>query len=282
MTYRPDLAAYFARIGFAGPTPPTVDTLHALSHAHVSTIPFENLDVLLDRGIDLDPGAVEAKLVGARRGGYCFEHNSLFLHVLTALGFAARPISARVRIGRARDFTPARTHVFVRVELDDGPWLCDVGVGAWSLTSAIRLRLDEPQLTPHEPRRIIAEGAWDGFTRRSPDARLFHQVRLGDEWADVNEFTLEEMPEIDRVVGNWYTSAHPRSHFRDRLIVARATTTGRLTLVDRALTRRAHDGSTVVETIGSHAELVATLAREFGLALPAGTRLPSPGLADLP
>lgn len=281
MTYRPDLAAYLARIGYAGPTPPTVDTLHALSHAHVSTIPFENADVLLDRGVDLDPAAVEAKLVGAGRGGYCFEHNSLFLHVLTALGFAARPISARVRIGRAREFTPARTHVFVRVDLDDGPWLCDVGVGAWSLTSAIRLQLDEPQPTPHEPRRIIADGAWDGFTRRSPDARLFHQVRLGDEWADVNEFTLEEMPEIDRVVGNWYTSAHPRSHFRDRLIVARATTTGRLTLVDRTLTRRAHDGSTVVETLPSYDALLAALAREFGLAFPAGTRFASPGLADL-
>ncbi len=281
MTYRPDLAAYLARIGYAGPTPPTVDTLHALSHAHVSTIPFENADVLLDRGIDLDPAAVEAKLVGAGRGGYCFEHNSLLLQVLTALGFAARPISARVRIGRARDFTPARTHVFVRVDLDDGPWLCDVGVGAWSLTSAIRLQLDEPQPTPHEPRRIIAEGAWDGFTRRSPDARLFHQVRLGDEWADVNEFTLEEMPEIDRVVGNWYTSTHPRSHFRDRLIVARATTTGRLTLVDRTLTRRAHDGATVVETLQSYDALLAALAREFGLTFPAGTRFGSPGLADL-
>ncbi|MCC6898668.1 MAG: arylamine N-acetyltransferase [Polyangiaceae bacterium] len=281
MTYRPDLAAYLARIGYAGPTPPTVDTLHALSHAHVSTIPFENADVLLDRGIDLDPAAVEAKLVGAGRGGYCFEHNSLLLQVLTALGFAARPISARVRIGRARDFTPARTHVFVRVDLDDGPWLCDVGVGAWSLTSAIRLQLDEPQPTPHEPRRIIAEGAWDGFTRRSPDARLFHQVRLGDEWADVNEFTLEEMPEIDRVVGNWYTSTHPRSHFRDRLIVARATTSGRLTLVDRTLTRRTHDGATVVETLQSYDALLAALAREFGLTFPAGTRFGSPGLADL-
>ncbi|MBI3204279.1 MAG: arylamine N-acetyltransferase [Myxococcales bacterium] len=281
MTYRPDLAAYLARIGYAGPTPPTVDTLHALSHAHVSTIPFENADVLLDRGIDLDPAAVEAKLVGAGRGGYCFEHNSLLLQVLTALGFAARPISARVRVGRAREFTPARTHVFVRVDLDDGPWLCDVGVGAWSLTSAIRLQLDEPQPTPHEPRRIIAEGAWDGFARRSPDARLFHQVRLGDEWADVNEFTLEVMPEIDRVVGNWYTSTHPRSHFRDRLIVARATTTGRLTLVDRTLTRRTHDGATVVETLPSYDALLAALAREFGLTFPAGTRFGSPGLADL-
>ena len=281
VTYQPDLPAYFARIGFSGPTPHTAATLHALTHAHVTAIPFENADVLLDRGIDLDPAAVEAKLVGAGRGGYCFEQNSLLLHVLQALGFHARPISARVRIGRARDFTPARTHVFVRVELDDGPWLCDVGVGAWSLTSAIRLVVDEPQATHHEPRRLIAKGTWDGFTRRSPDARLFHQVRLGDAWADVCEFTLEEMPEIDRVVGNWYTSAHPRSHFRDRLIAARATPTGRLTLVDRTLTRRGKDGQGVDEVIGSADELLAVLDREFGLRFAPGTRFATPGLADL-
>lgn len=281
MTYRPDLDAYFARLGYRGPTTPTVDTLHALSYAHVSTIPFENLDVLLGVGIDLAPEAVEAKLVGAGRGGYCFEQNSLFLHVLTALGFDARPLSARVRVGRARAYTPARTHVFVRVELADGPWLCDVGVGGSSLTGALRLALDVEQATPHEPRRLIAEGTWDGLTRRSPDARLFHQVRHGDAWADVCEFTLEEMPEIDRVVGNWYTSTHPTSHFKDRLIAARATPSGRLTLVDRELTRRGHDGAATVEPIETHAELLAVLAREFGLRLPAGTRFGIPSLAAL-
>lgn len=281
MTYRPDLDAYFTRLGYHGPTTVTVDTLHALSYAHVSTIPFENLDVLLGVGIDLEPEAVEAKLVGARRGGYCFEQNSLFLHVLTALGFDARPLSARVRVGRAREYTPARTHVFVRVELPDGPWLVDVGVGGSSLTGALRLTLDEEQATPHEPRRLIAEGTWDGLSRRSPDARLFHQVRHGEVWADVCEFTLEEMPEIDRVVGNWYTSAHPKSHFKDRLIAARATPTGRLTLVDRELTRRAHDGTAAVEPIETHDDLLAVLAREFGLHLPAGTRFGIPSLAAL-
>ncbi len=282
MTYRPDLAAYFARIGYAGPTAPTAATLDALALAHVRAIPFENLDVLFGVGVDLDPVAVEAKLIGRGRGGYCFEQNSLLLHVLAALGFAVRPLSARVRIDRARDFTPARTHVFVRVDTTDGPYLCDVGIGAWSLTSALRLELDVEQATAHEPRRLIADGDWDGLTRRGPTARLFHQIKLGEAWRDVCEFTLEEMPEIDRIVGNWYTSTHPRSHFRDRLIAARATPTGRLTLVDRVLTRRARDGSATTSEIGSHAELRAILADEFGLAVPAGTRIPSPGLADLP
>lgn len=279
MTYAPDLDAYFARIGYHGPRAPTLATLHAISLAHVQSIPFENLDVLQGRGIDLEPTAVEAKLVHAGRGGYCFEQNSLLLHVLLAMGYDARPLSARVRIQRPRDYMPARTHIFVRVELGGASWLADVGVGALSLTLAIRLALDVEQPTAHEPRRLIAEGRWDGLERRGPEAKLYHQVRLGDAWHDVCELTLEEMPEIDRVVGNWYTSTHPRSHFRDRLIVARATPEGRLTLVDRELTRRGRDGVGHARTLATPDELLATLADDFGLRFPAGTQFASPGLA---
>ncbi|NVB77370.1 MAG: arylamine N-acetyltransferase [Kofleriaceae bacterium] len=262
-----DLDAYFTRIGYAGSTEPSLATLNAISMAHVCAIPFENLDVLRGVPIDLDPGALEQKLVHARRGGYCFEQNTLLLEVLGQLGFRAQPISARVRWGRTRDYTPARTHLFVRVELAEGSFLADVGVGSMSLTRALQLGEGE-QATPHEPRRIIRE-----------NDRLYHQARLGDTWHDVNEFTLEEMPLIDRIVGNWYTSAHPQSHFRSRLIAARATPDGgRITLADRDLTQRARNGAATVTRIADHAELLAVLERQFGITLPAGTQLAWPGL----
>jgi len=105
-----DLDAYFARTGYTGPRTPTLETLHGLVRAHVQTIPFENLDVLLGKPIDLEPAALMQKLVHDRRGGYCFEQNTLLLEVLTALGFHVRPLSARVRWQRPRDYTPARTH----------------------------------------------------------------------------------------------------------------------------------------------------------------------------
>ena len=199
MTFHLDLDAYCARVGYDGPRAPTLPALHAITAAHTRTIPFENLDVLLGRGIDLDPAAIFAKLVVQRRGGYCFEQNGLLLMVLEALGFRVAPISARVRWQRPRDFTPPRTHVVLRVELDGTSWLTDVGVGGMSLTAALRLEADIEQATPHEPRRLLREGG-----------RWFHQVRLGDAWHDVCEFTLEEMPAIDRELGNWYTSAHPQ------------------------------------------------------------------------
>lgn len=92
-----DLDAYFARIGYRGLHSPTLAVLHQLVRAHVEAIPFENLDVLRQVPIELSADALEAKLVGQRRGGYCFEQNGLLLLVLEAMGFEVTPLSARVR-----------------------------------------------------------------------------------------------------------------------------------------------------------------------------------------
>ncbi len=261
----PDLDRYFVRIGYDGPREPTLRVLHAITAAHTHAIPFENLDVLLGRSIDLELGAVFRKLVVDRRGGYCFEQNGLLLDVLGQLGFRATPLSARVRLQRPRDFTPTRTHVFLRVELGDESWVTDVGVGGVSLTSAIRLVPDVDQATPHDARRFVRE-----------HARWFHQVRFesnDSEWTDVYEFTLEEMPAVDREVANWFTSAHPRSHFKDRLMVARAAAGGgRVTLLDDELTLRQRDGRAEKRRIETQEQLLGVLAENFDLHFPGGTR----------
>jgi N-hydroxyarylamine O-acetyltransferase len=266
-----DLDAYFERIAYRGAREATLATLNAIMAAHVQAIPFENLDVLLGRPIDLGAAAVVAKLVHARRGGYCFEQNGLFLHVLRALGFDARAIGARVRIDRPRDYLPPRTHQFVHVRVDGDSWLADVGIGGLSLTAALRLQLDVEQATPHEPRRIV-EG----------HGVFFHQARFTDGrrdvWQDVCELTLDDMPPIDRELANWYTSAHPRSHFKDRLIVARAAPDGaRLTLVNDELRLRRRGAKVEKHAIASADDLLSVLAREFGLTFPADTRFGPPG-----
>lgn len=262
-----DLAAYFERIGYHGPREPSVELLASLTEAHARSIPFENLDVLLEKPISLEPAALFQKLVVERRGGYCFEQNGLFLEVLRELGFEVAPLSARVRIQRPRDFTPPRTHVFLRVELAGESWLTDVGVGALSLTSPLRLTIGAEQPTLHEPRRIIQEGS-----------RLFHQVRFGADWHDVCEFTLEEMPPIDRELANWYTSAHPASHFKNRLIVARAALEGRrISYLNDELTLRERDGTGSTRRISTASELLNVLAEHFGLIFPSGTRFGAAG-----
>ena len=66
-----DLDAYLARIaGGSGPLGPlsTIDDIASMMRAHMAAIPFENLDVLLGRGVRVDLESVTAKLVTARRG----------------------------------------------------------------------------------------------------------------------------------------------------------------------------------------------------------------------
>lgn len=266
-----DLDAYFARIGYRGPRVPTLDVLHAVTAAHVQSIPFENLDVLLGRTIELDPASLFRKLVTERRGGYCFEQNGLLLEVLGLLGFDARPLSARVRLQRPRDYLPPRTHVFIRVDVSGEAWLTDVGVGGASLTSALRFCADDEQPTAHEPRRLVKEGnLW------------FHQIRYGTEWQDVYEFTGEEMPRIDRELANWFTSTHPQSHFRNRLMAARALPEGRrLALLNGDFTIRERDGHAKTRSITSTDELLSVLDQSFGLRFAPGTRFGDAG-AELP
>jgi len=91
--------------------------------------------------------SLQAKLVGERRGGYCFEQNGLFLEALTALGFQVSPLSARVRIDRPRQLLPPRTHLFLRVAIAGESWLTDVGVGALSLTRALRFGVEGEHTT---------------------------------------------------------------------------------------------------------------------------------------
>lgn len=116
-----DLDAYLARVRLPLAPTPDADGLAMLQRAHRLAIAFENLDVALGRGVPIDSASVFAKLVGARRGGYCFQHGRLFLDALAALGFAARPLLARVWLGAGGDdhrAVPPTTHTLALVTLD--------------------------------------------------------------------------------------------------------------------------------------------------------------------
>jgi N-hydroxyarylamine O-acetyltransferase len=258
----PDIEAYLRRVNYSGSVAPTLELLNALTFLHATSIPFENLDILHGQAISLEAEALVDKLIRRHRGGYCFEQNGLFLLVLQTLGFDARPLSARVRLQYPRNFTPPRTHLFLDIKIGSTHYLADVGVGAASLTSALRFELNSEQQTPHDVRRIVFE-----------EGRYFHQIRYGQQWNDVYEFTLEEMPLVDREVGNWYTSTHPKSHFKNRLIVAMAQPNSRrITIVDDEFGERRADGSSRHLCLDSQADLLRVLRECFGLDFPDGTR----------
>jgi N-hydroxyarylamine O-acetyltransferase len=262
-----DLDAYFARIGYAGARTPTRPVLDAILGAHVQAIPFENLDILLGRGISLARPDIVRKLVHDRRGGYCFEHNGLLLAVLRTLGFHVTPLLARVRWQVPAGAPSPQTHMILRVELDGRPWLADGGFGGIGLTGPIALDTEAEQGVAPERRRLVPQGR-----------HLLQQVRFGDAWSDVYRFTPDEAPAIDFEVGNWFTSTHPQSRFRQNLIVSRAAGDLRLSILNRELTIRRRDGGVEKRLLASPAELLDALARQFDLPFPAGTAFACPAL----
>jgi N-hydroxyarylamine O-acetyltransferase len=267
-----NLDAYFHRIGYAGAREPTLPVLRDILFRHTCTIPFENLDVLLGRGVSLADADVERKLVTEARGGYCFEQNSLLMRVLTELGFAVTPLSARVRLNHPREFTPPRTHLWLAVEVRGVRWLADVGIGGYSPGTPLRLDvLNDELATPYEPRRVVMDP-------HSPTPKYYHQVKLGDTWADVYEFTGDEMPAIDRELANWWTSTSPASHFRHNVLVGLARPDGtRFGLSTREFVHRR--GAEVLERVAIQTadELLMLLAERFGLRFPPGTRFGAVG-----
>jgi N-hydroxyarylamine O-acetyltransferase len=227
-----DLDAYCARIGYRGPRMATLETLRALHALHPASIVFEAIDVLLDRGIDLAPAAVDAKLIGSGRGGYCYEHNSLFARVLTAIGFEVETLVGRVHwMKQPGDPPRPRTHMALRVTIEGERWLADVGFGGAVPTEPLRMDDTRPQPTAHEPFRVIPFG--HGLLVQS-----LHDGR----WQSLYELSQEPQLAVDYELPNWFTATHPSSHFRHRLIVARTTPEARHSLLNARLTVRTPDG----------------------------------------
>src|SRR3974390_1829571 len=122
-----DVNAYLRRIGFDGSRHPSAATLRELHCRHLYTVPFENLDITLGTIIRLEPEVLFEKIVVRRRGGFCYELNSVFCDLLRVLGFHVDMLSARVsRPGGG--FGPEFDHMLLKVSLEES-WIADVGFG---------------------------------------------------------------------------------------------------------------------------------------------------------
>jgi N-hydroxyarylamine O-acetyltransferase len=264
----PDLDAYFARIGYAGPREPTLAVLRALQLQHMMTVPTENLDVLRGQPISIDLTSLVRKLVHERRGGYCFEQNTLFYSVLHRLGYAVTPLLARVRWQVPDDHRTGLTHMVLRIEIEGRFWLVDVGMGGVGATAPLALDTEAEQSTPHELRRLLSKS---GVT--------LHQMRSGAEWLDVYEFTQTEPVPMDFELSNWYSCTHPKAYFVNNLVVTRVERDHRVIIYNCDFTYRYPDGRAETKNIESPEKLLALLAEHFDLHFPAGTRFGKPGAA---
>ena len=249
-----DLDAYLARIGYDGPRTAELSTLRALHALHPAAIPFEAIDVLLDRGVDLTPEAVDAKLIHGRRGGYCFEQNSLFARVLTALGFEVEGLAARVRWNMPPGAAAQpRTHMVNRVEIDGVSWLADVGFGGCVLSAPLLLDSPDAQAARHDRYRLVPIAG--GVTQ---------EVEREQGWVPAYDLSMVPCVPRDYEMANWFTSTHPTSHFRSTLLVALTRPEARYGLLHNRLTVRPVGGEPTREILDA-AGIERVLVEVFGL-----------------
>lgn len=266
-----DLAAYFARIGHAGPTEATRAVLTTLVYRHTQSIPFENVDAFLGRRVSLEPDAVFDKLVRRRRGGWCFEQNLLLGEVLRALGFEVTDLAARVLLGRdVHDITP-RSHRVLMVNVEGRSWLADVGFGAQlTPTDVLDFARESPQPTPHGAYRLLHVGG---------ERRL--EAEVPGQWLPLFRFDLHPQRPIDFEAANFQLVHDPASHFTQRLGVSLVTPDGRHGLRGRELTFIDRSGNTTRRQLETP-QVIAALGEVFGLELDAATRAALAAKLDAP
>ncbi|MEN3975547.1 arylamine N-acetyltransferase [Emcibacter sp. SYSU 3D8] len=248
-----DTEAYLKRIGLAAAPTPSVDGLRSLQRAQPLAIPFENFDILLGRGISLDPATIFDKLVRRPRGGYCFEVNSLFLAALQAFGFEARALLGRVHIAGP---VGGRTHQLSLVRIGGEDWIADVGFGSGTALAPMRLSLDVEQDLNGSVRRYVANDVYG----------IILQMRGEEGWSNLYSFDMGHVIDSDRVLGNHFTSTHPASFFTWARVATRPTPDGRVSLMDYTL-RKVAGGQETVTCLEEGEPYLAALRENFGIDL---------------
>jgi N-hydroxyarylamine O-acetyltransferase len=244
---------YFERIGFSD-TALTADreTLDSLQFAHLLAVPFENLDIHWDRPIDLDTEKFYEKIVGKKRGGFCYELNGLFNEMLVSIGFQTRLISARVFNGATHG--PEYDHVAIIVTLGEQEFLVDVGFGDFA-AKPLEFVLDREQTD-----------ATGTFTIRRFDDEYYEVAkREGVEWKSEYIFKdiPRELPEFAEMCD--YQQHSPESHFTKGKLCSQMTENGRKTLTDNKFIVTSGEERSEM-AIDSNAEFDGVLISAFGIS----------------
>jgi N-hydroxyarylamine O-acetyltransferase len=240
---------YLDRIRYKGPIRADRATLRRLHHAHLFTVPFENLDIMAGRRVVLDEAGLYDKIVSRRRGGFCYELNGLFAWLLREVGFRVDLLSARMR-AEGGGFNPPLDHLTLLVHLDE-PWLADVaGV---SFTGPLRLSTTGPQSRSGVAWRVTAQGS----------ERLLQRREAGP-WRAEYLFALEPRTLTDFELGSDFHQTSPESPFTRKRLCSLTTHTGRLTLSDNVLIETINGVRTETPMAGEE-EVEALLRDRFGL-----------------
>ncbi|UII54115.1 arylamine N-acetyltransferase [Cytobacillus spongiae] len=216
------MKTYLNRFASFPITEPTIPLLTSLQQNHLLHIPFENLDVSRQVPIELNVHRFYQKVAHNQRGGFCYELNGLFHHLLEEVGYKSQLISCTVRRPDG-SWAKEDSHAAILVFLDQ-PYLVDVGFG-----DSVRV----PLPLTGEKRNDIS-GTYKISTLDSGQYDL--QLAVDDHWQTKYRFTTNERRLLDFTDGCIFNQTSPHSPFTKGDMVTIATEDGRVTLSGDTLT----------------------------------------------
>lgn len=251
-----DLDTYLSRVGLDELPPPTAAGLRALVRAQVLGIAFENLDVLAGIPVRLDDISVDNKILGNRRGGYCYELNGLLARVLRIAGFEVRYGLARVTYRRT-DPGPL-THQILLVECAGETWLVDVGFGGPGLIEPMCLF----------PGAMVEQGGTRFRLQAEKDGELQLQREMAGIWSSLYRIARTPALPFDLVMANHFVSTFPHSPFRTRFMCVRPLPQGWWQIDGNELVQMdAHHGVVQRRRLADARELRFAMQETFGIEL---------------
>lgn len=252
-----DLDRYAERVGLSR-REATREGLIALQRAQLSTIAFENIDPFLGVVPSLNPADIWAKLVLNRRGGYCFEVNWLFGEALARIGFAARPLLGRVRMGAP--VGGIRAHAAWIVMLDGRDWLADAGFGGPGPRDPLEIR----------PGLQVAGGVGFRFREDGRTGEWVLERQTPEGWFALFGFDETGFTEADIEGANYLCACSPQQPFRNNLMMSIRRDGEDASLLGRRLTRQTGEAARA-EELRSATELARHLRELFGIRCDDGT-----------
>ena len=247
-----DFDNYYRRLGIEKPAP-DAKGLRVLQSAQMNAVTFENIDPLLGVVPDVSISGIFEKIVEHRRGGYCFEVNTLFGAALEDVGFVARRVMARVRNGAAQGSN--RSHLAWLVSIDGEEWLADTGFGGAGASVPLRTGTRETQSAPSGDYRL----------REDEDAGELVLERLTPEgWFSLYGFDRASVRDADIEAANFVTARWEKAPFPSNLMLSRHRSDGRVSLLNTALRIENRDG-VAKRAVGSLDDLHDVMTEEFAL-----------------
>jgi arylamine N-acetyltransferase len=200
---------YLERIGIKTVRKPSEDFLQAIQLAHLTSVPYENLDLITGRAQPLSSDYLYDKIVVQRRGGYCFELNGALAWLLRSLGFKFTELFARWHLGEPIEITQRR-HRILKVNLGKRTLIADAGIGCPCPLSPLVFEENTPQKQ--------LDGAIYRIVK-SDTVGWMVQTYLDDQFKDYFSFSEDPQYPIDFAYPHFYCSHHPKSPFNSKTMV---------------------------------------------------------------